>query len=202
MPAGEAFLTATATNTVTSDTSEYSACLSNQAGLLFDDFEDNLLTWDAVKGNWAESAGSLIGFNEKKNLVYPPLPWPNSGVSGCTTCTIEADVFTEGGEFGRFYITAWFQNNKTKVELLMKEENDKCVLKERINGVLTNKAKASIQILPQVVNHVAISFDGTNYHVTIDGQVLITMPASSTPFGNVGFRSKNTKPWIQQIFIH
>jgi titin len=201
MPSGENFLTAIATNKLTDDTSEFSACLANNAGLLFDDFEDAVETWTFVKGNWGESAGSLIG-NGPRATTYAPLPWPNSGLSGCTLCTIAVDFFTtDGGALGKVFLLLWFQDKKTKVELLVREKTDKWVLKEIVGGVVVNKKKGVHEIIPNVSKHVEITFDGANYHVTVEGTPLITMPSAAVPFGNVGFRMKNTGAWFQQILI-
>jgi hypothetical protein len=83
----------------------------------------------------------------------------------------------------------------------MKENNDRLVLKEKVAGFVTNKIKANFAVEPQVWNHVVISFDGTNYQVVVDGTPIITMPATITPFGNAGFRMKNTGARFKQILV-
>lgn len=171
--------------------------------LLFDDFEDSIFDWDSKKGSWSESGGAMQGTGSATALAYGPLPWSPSGVSGCSVCTIEVDMETAGDPFNKTFLEAWYVNNGTRVELLMKEASNKWVLKEKSGGAVVAKQKASLTIDPGVNYHVKLSFDGSAFQLFIDNNPAITMPAgAAVPAGNVGFKIKNTTSIFRQIFVY
>jgi hypothetical protein len=166
-----------------------------------DDFEDGVLdpNWTYEKPTWTETGGSLTGTPVKKSARAIATP----AFGGCNQCTIETHVSTAGGAGNKVWIYTFYVDKRNKVELLAKEENDKWVLKQRVNNAIVAKAKGLATIDPNVVYDVVIAFDGTTFTVTVDGTSLITLPAGGTvPTGTVGFQVKNTTGSFGDICIN
>lgn len=162
----------------------------NGSCMFCDDFEDGVLdpNWTYVKPNWIESGGDLQGTSTKKAIaIATPV------FSGCLNCTIQTSLQTQGGPGNRVWLLGWYIDKKNKVELLMKEESDVWVLKQRSNGSVVAKVKATATIDPNVGYAIVVSFDGTQFTVTVEGNQLITLTAVGTvPSGTVGFQVKAT----------
>jgi hypothetical protein len=168
------------------------------SALLFDDFEDGVFTWNVLKGSWSESGGNLIGTGTGKITAFAPLPWDPSGVSGCATCAIQVDdVVVASGASAR--IIGWFADNHNKVDLILKE--GKVTLKQRVAGATVVKVSASATITAGVPFDVELSFDGSNFAVLVDGNLVLTAPASSTPSGKVGLSVKNGTATFGEIRV-
>ncbi|HEY7161620.1 MAG TPA: PQQ-dependent sugar dehydrogenase [Acidobacteriota bacterium] len=152
-----------------------------------DDFEDNDASdWTVVKGNWSVVNGNLQGTTSKKAEITSPF-------SGCGLCNVHTDVqvITPGG---RVSVLGWYQNKKSGVELLVFEDRNKIVLKQRLNGFIVAKAKSLQNIDPGVDYHVDITFDGTTFQVFWDngGTAAISLTSQTSSVGTVGFRVKST----------
>ena len=79
------------------------------------------------------------------------------------------------------------------MEVQFKEENDKIILKQRVNGKIVAKAKASFTIDPNTSYVVKVSYDGTIFTVSVNGSSLFTLtPASPVSSGTIGFQAKGT----------
>jgi hypothetical protein len=89
-------------------------------------------------------------------------------------------------------LLGWYQGKGNTVELLMKEENDRWVLKQRSGGAIVAKGKILQTINPNVSYVARVAYDGTNFQVSIDGVLLLTLPAGAPASGTIGFQSKNT----------
>jgi glucose/arabinose dehydrogenase/uncharacterized membrane protein len=172
----------------------------NASCLFCDDFEDGVLdpNWTYIKPTWTESGGSLQGSSNKKAIaVATPV------FGGCLNCTIQASLMTAGGPGNRVWLLGWYVDKNNKVELLMKEEKDVWVLKQRSGGSIVAKAKATATIDPNVAYAVVVSFDGTQFTVTIDGNTLITLtPKGTVPSGTVGFQAKDTTGFFDYINVN
>lgn len=114
--------------------------------------------------------------------------------AGCGTglCTVETTIQTAGGASNKIFFFGWYQDRDNLIEVLMKEEADKWVIKQIANGSVVAKTKASATILPNVFYDVRIAFDGTQFTLTVDGVDLVSMNAGATPSGTVGYRVKKT----------
>lgn len=158
--------------------------------LFCDDFEDGVLSsgWTYVKPLWLESAGNLTGLPTGRKAVAIASPI----FAGCTTCTVEATMTTAGGIFNKLWLLGWYIDKNNTVEVLMKEENDKWVLRQRVGGAVAIKTKGIAPIVPGIFYDVQVSFSGGVFTLRVDGSILATMPAAVTPFGTVGFQVKNT----------
>ena len=156
-----------------------------------DDFNDGVLAtnWIYRKGIWSESGGVLTSSPHRKAIaIASPV------FSGCATCTLQGSLRTAGGSGNRVWLLGWYLDSNNYIELLMKEESDKWVLKQHSGGVVVAKQKGLQTIQPNTDYDAEISFDGTNFQVTINGQLLITMPkfGGTSPSGTVGFQVKAT----------
>lgn len=162
----------------------------NPVCLFCDDFEDGVvdLTWIYIKQGWSESGGSLIATPTGKKAVAVAMPV----FAGCSSCSVEAAMQTSGGAGNTLWLLGWYVDKKNTIELLMKQESGKWLLKERIAGVVVGKAKGLAPINVNQSYDVLVAFDGVNFTVTIDGTPLITMPAHSLHTGTVGFQAKST----------
>jgi hypothetical protein len=172
----------------------------NATCMFCDDFGDGALdpNWTYLRPTWTESGGSLQGSSSRKAIaVAIPL------FSGCLNCSIQTSLLTQGGPGNRVWLLAWYINKLNKIELLMKEEKDVWVLKQRSGGFVVAKAKASVTIDPNVAYAVVLSFDGTQFTVTIDGNPLITLtPKGTVQPGTVGFQAKDTTGLFDYINVN
>ncbi len=169
--------------------------------LFCDDFEDGVIStqWTYVKQNWTETNGSLHGTPAKRKAIAIASPV----FAGCLNCSISATMTTAGGIGNRVWLLGWYIDKKNTIELLMKEENDKWIVKHRSNGSIVAKGKGFATILPNVSYNVELSFDGTNFVLRVDGNVLVTLPAAtSVPSGTVGFQAKNTTGSFGYILVN
>ena len=179
--------TITATDTHgCSGSQTYSITIAGPPFLFSDDFEDGTLpTGWIYRGNWSETGGNLVGSHTRRGFAIA-----NPAFSGCTMCAVSTTMQTIVG--GKVSLLAWHTGNMNYVELIMKEDKDRWVLKQRNLGFVAAKTKFKQVIDPNVSYAVDISFDGTNFQVLLNGTPIMTMPAAASPFGTVGFKIKST----------
>lgn len=151
-----------------------------------DDFEDgDASNWNVNTGNWAVVSGNLEGSTTKKASIFAPL-------SGCSGCTIEADlrIVTPGG---RVSLLGWYTSKSNYVELLLKEDADKLILKQRVNGTV-NKTKVDLVLDAGIDYHLKITYDGNQFQVFLNGGAtpILTLQSEGLSAGTVGFRVKST----------
>lgn len=154
-----------------------------------DDFEDGILAtdWTYFKPSWSESGGSLIGIPAGKQAIAVATP----AFSGCQTCSVSAGIETDGGTFSKLSMYGWYVDKKNNVELMIK--GNKVVLKQRINGTVVAKGKGVVQIDPNVVYAMRVTYNAGQFTVSVDGNTLFTLAtAGAVPSGTVGFAVKNT----------
>lgn len=209
-PGGSAdsVLTLNVDNTVAPGT--YPFTLSGQAGdrtktvnltlalpLFIDDFEDgDVSDWTFVKGTWSVVGGSLVGTHDRKATGLAPFQ-----MSGFES--VEVLMQTNGGPGTRTSLLGWFADKKNLVELLMKEDEDKWVLKQRINGTVVSKGKATQTILPNTDYRVRVVYDQTSdkFQVFIDSVKLFEINAVAPPDGAPGVRVKATTSTFGEIIV-
>lgn len=215
--AGETNTTLTFIANITDDGNQYRAVFTNPCGsattlaanltvtagscLFCDDFEDAILSpnWTYIKPTWTEPAGgSLIGSPVKKKAITIATPV----FTGCSNCYVESTMMTAGGIGNRVWMLGWYVDKKNTVELMMKEENDKWVLKERINGAIVAKTKMISVINPNTFYRARITFDGTQFQVFIDGNLLMSLNAVGPHNGTVGFEAKGTVASFGEIIVN
>jgi hypothetical protein len=183
----------TATFTITATDSNgcsgsqaYSLTIAGPPFLFSDDFEDGVLATGWIyRGTWSETAGNLVGSHPGRGFAIA-----KPAFAGCTMCTVSTTMQTIAG--GKVSLLAWHTGNSNYVELIMKEDKDRWVLKQRDQQHVVAKTKFKQVIDPGISYAVDVSFDGTNFQVLVNGTSIITMPAAATPFGTVGFKIKST----------
>jgi uncharacterized delta-60 repeat protein len=155
-----------------------------------DDFEDGVIAtnWTYVKPVWNEALGFLTGIPAGGKAEAIALPV----FSGCSLCTVQTSMRSKGGPGNKMWLFAWYTDKSNTLEVLMKEESDKWVMKQKSGGVVVAKAKGSATILPNTFYLVKLEFDGTNFNLSVDGTLITSMVAAVTPNGTIGFRVKNT----------
>ncbi len=194
-------ITATDVNTCTGSIA-YSLIILDVPPCLFcDDFEDGVLAsnWTYEKLSWSESGGNLIGTPDKKKAKAIATP----AFAGCMNCSVQATMTNSGGASNRVWLLAWYIDKKNTIELLMKEENDKWILKQRSGGSVVTKQKLLTTIDPNVSYTVIVSYSGGDFQVTINGSPAITLtPVAVVPTGTVGFQNKNTVGLFGEIIVN
>lgn len=171
--------------------------------LFCDDFNDGILNpnWNYIKPEWIESNGRLNGIPDRKKAIAVATPI----FGGCQNCYVEASMQTVGGTTNKVWLLAWYIDKKNTMELLMKEEGESWVLKQKVEGRVVAKAKGIKTIDPDTSYIVRILFDGSNFQVFINDLLtpLFTLtPAAPVPVGTVGFQIKNTTGSFDYINVN
>jgi len=168
--------------------------------LFDDDFEDgtvDLAKWTIVKPNWTESGGQFVGTPSGKKAIVIA-----GGFSGCVNCMIQTTMQTGGGIGNRVWLLGWYIDKKTTIELMMKEEADRWIFKQKSAGNLLAKAKAISPIDPDVDYSVELSFDGTSFHVVVNSSEILTVAAGAIPqSGIMGYQAKATTGRFNSVCI-
>jgi subtilisin family serine protease len=170
-------------------------------GCLFcDDFEDSVMpNWNFSDAGWTETGGNLVGTPVKRKTIAAATPV----FGGCLQCTIQAVIQTSGGEGNRIWLLGWYSDKNNTMELLIKEENDRVVLKQRSGGSVIRKAKGLVAIEPGTNYTVQISFDGAQFAVSVDGtQVLTLTPVGAPVAGTTGFQVKRATGTFGEIVVN
>lgn len=158
-------------------------------GLFNDDFADNTVDWTVEKPGWTETGGNLSGTPTGKKAIINARPL----FTGCSgPCSFHSTMMTAGGLFNKLWMLNWYTDKKNTVEVLMKQENNKFVLRQRINGVIVAKTKGLATLAPNVAYDVQVTFDGTVFTLIVDGNPIATLNAAGAVSGTIGFAVKNT----------
>jgi VCBS repeat-containing protein len=171
--------------------------------LFCDDFNDGILNpnWNYIKPAWTEPSDELIGIPANKKAIAVATPI----FTGCQNCYVEASMKSAGGTLNKVWLLAWYIDKKNRMELLMKEEGDRWVLKQKAEGRVVAKAKGIKTIDPDTSYIVRMLFDGTSFQVFINDLLtpLFTLtPAVAVPVGTVGFQIKNTMGSFDYIVVN
>jgi hypothetical protein len=163
-----------------------------------DDFEDGILApdWDYPKPSWSESGGNLVAAAAKKAMAIA-----SPAFGGCTNCSFEAGVLTAGGAGNKVSVLAWYADKGNNVEVLIKEESNKIIFKQRANGSIASKTKALVNIDPNVPYNIRITFDGSVFTLLVDGNSVATLPAAGSPNGTIGFVAKKTTARFGHVLV-
>lgn len=167
--------------------------------LFCDFFTDGVLdpNWNYLKPGWTESNSHLVGASTHGKAFVLAQP----AFSGCSVCGVEAILQTAGGTFNKLWLMAWYVDKKNHVEVLMSEAGDKFVMKQKLNGAIVARTKALMPIDPNVPYTVKAVYDGVNFTLRVNGNVVASMLAGGNPNGTVGFQVKNTTGSIDSIII-
>lgn len=167
--------------------------------LFCDDFNDGVLdpNWTYEKPAWIESGGSLQGTPPKKKAVAIATPF-----AGCINCSIETSVSITGGAGNKVWILGWTADKNNRMELLMKEEQDKIVLKQIAGGQVVAKQKGAAALVPGTPAVIRVVYDGTQFTVLLEGNPVLTLaPSATPPSGTIGFQVANTTAAFDYIQV-
>jgi hypothetical protein len=190
---------AVTTATATLGNAEYSQQCANQC-VFCDSFGDGVLATDWIysKPFWNEAGGSLIGSPSKRKTAAIA----NPSFAGCDVCSVQATMQSTGGMNNRVSLLTHYLNNKTNVELMLKEEQDKVVLKQRSNGVVVLKKKSNFMIDANTSYNVLLSYDGAMISLSINGVAIFNIPSvGALPAATVGFQAINTTALFDEIRV-
>jgi serine protease AprX len=166
-----------------------------------DDFEDGVLdpNWTYIKQSWSESGGSLVGTPTGRKAIAVATPI----FAGCLNCSVQAQMLTNGGAGNRVWLLAWYVDKANTIEFMMKQETGRWIIKQRSGKRIVAKQKAVSSISVGVVYTVVISFNGTQFDVTLDGTPLMSLvPVGTVPTGTVGFQVKSTTGQFGEISVN
>jgi hypothetical protein len=168
----------------------------NVAPLFIEDFEDGVADgFTFLKGTWNVANGELSGTHTRKsNALSAFVMQPEH--------TVEADVRTNGGFGSRTSVLAWQVDKRTLVEVLVKEAENRWVLKRRVGGPVVAKAKAIRDIAPNTNYRVKLEHDGTAYRLSIDGVEIIVLNAPAPTPGVPGFRVKAVTSFFGELVVY
>lgn len=167
--------------------------------LFCDDFEDGVLDtdWNYIKPTWSESGGSLVAAPKKKAIaVATPC------FSGCRICSVEAEMKTAGGIGNILWLLGWYVDRNNTMELLLKEDKNKIILKQRIGHAVVKKQAVKISLNPNTFYDIKIAFNGSQFDVYLDSvKIMSFVPAGVVPTGTVGFQVKRTAGSFDSITV-
>jgi VCBS repeat-containing protein len=155
-----------------------------------DDFEDgivDLTKWTIHKQLWEEISGDFVGVPIKRKAFALA-----EGYAGCDNCTIETTINTTGGFQSRSWILGWYKDKLNNIELVIKEDSDKWVLRQRVNGIIFSKQKFTQTIDPNVPYLIQLKLDGFTVHLSVNNVQIIALTVGNFPFGTTGYQVKNT----------
>lgn len=183
-------VTATDANGCTG-TASYSITIS-QGCIFCDDFSSNDFNTTfgpftmKPTGSFSATGGDAVGTTSKKADLFSP------DFGGCTNCTVESQmsISTAGGRISTY---GWYQDKDHNVELRLSHDAQTIFIKQK-SGSLDAKKKINFAINLNQLYDVAVTFDGAQFLVTVDGvpQPGLTFSSVATPSGNVAFRVKST----------
>jgi len=175
---------------------EYSQQCANQC-VFCDSFGDGVLATDWIysKPSWSEAGGNLIGSPLKRKTAAIATP----AFGGCDVCSVQANMKSSGGSVS---LLTHYVDNKKNIEVMLKEEQDKVVLKQRINGVVVLKKKSNFIIDPYTSYNVLLSYDGAVISISINGTAVFSISSVGTlSIGTVGFQATNTTALFDDIRV-
>jgi hypothetical protein len=179
--------TVTATDS-NNDTGSRAYSVQIVACVFCDEFDNGVLDWSYLKPGWNEMGGALIGTPTGKKAVAVATPiFP-----GCANCSVEAVMRTAGGVGNRVWLLAFYEDKKNFVEVMMKEQSDTWIVKQRSGGVVVAKGKGLSPIAPGVDYVVRITYNGTQFQLFVDDVLLLTLNDGTSASGTVGFQIKAT----------
>lgn len=163
----------------------------------FFDYEYLPDRWTVLKPSWKISDGSLIGSSSlgKSVIIASPV------FAGCSTCSVKATMKTEGGAGSALYLLGWYEDHRNTIELIMKQEAGKWILRQHVNGTIVASASAQFDIQPDVFYNVEITNNGTDLDLKVDGIPILILRPVGNLFGTVGFKVKNTTGYFGSVVV-
>lgn len=158
---------------------------ANPSLLYYDDFEDgNASGWIYTSGKWRVISGNLTGTYKKNSLILSPF-------AGCADCAVESDLRAVTSK-ARVSLIGWYQDASNYAELILMDDKDQWVFKQRSAGTVVAKQSSQQAIQSGVDYHVKVEHAAGVFHVSVDGVEILTVAEGATATGTVGFRVKST----------
>jgi hypothetical protein len=189
--------------------------------------------WDFQKPEWSESGSFLVGDPTGRKAIAVACFFdnktgecksaPESAFTGCQDCNVEASVTVPGGPGNVVWVIGWYTGSegsdtipddkpgKYAMELLIKEEKDRIIVKERFNGMVIVKKKRAMKIDPGDVIGVQLSYDSTENMFTVSlrstdpcdslDQVISFNPVAEVPSGTVVFKTKEGTASFDYVLV-
>jgi uncharacterized repeat protein (TIGR01451 family) len=166
-----------------------------------DHFDDNILRtdWTYKKPCWTEAGHALTGAPCATRRTFAVA---SPAFAGAGPGTVEAYMQTEGGPGNRLWLFAWYKDNKNTVELIMKEETDTWVLKQRHHGKVVSKNRVRRPIDPNIKYLVKLYADGTKFSFYLNDEFVTDFPQVAPVFGTVAFRTKDTVGRFCKVYVN
>jgi hypothetical protein len=170
--------------TITIETDNVETCARFE-----DEFDDNVVDWNIIKPNVVESGGdtTLIPAGRKGEIEA------NNLFAGCgSNCVVTTAFQTAGGIGSKVWVIGWYLDKSNLIELLIKEDKDRIVIRQRKNKTVVQKSSSDFTIVPNTLYAVRMIYDGTTITVSINDSPSLTLKPSGSLTGSVGIRSTNT----------
>jgi hypothetical protein len=177
----------------TEDKSPVVEATATSCALFFDSFDDSDASdWSSTKPEaWSVTGETLIGISNKKADILSPF----AGCSG--SCTMEFDVILEAPKTTAILL-GWFFDKKNFVEIQIKET--KILLKQKAKSIVAKKS-VKMEIPLNVVHRVSVNFDGSAFHVSVNGQNVLDVPTTVSPSGTIGARVKKGQASFPEFVV-
>jgi len=121
---------------------------------------------------------------------------------GCADCHIQLRFSTTGGLYGRVIISAWYADRANRVDLIADESRDQWILRQVANGTRVAAGKTRRPIAPDQAYAVQLDDDGSNLVLTVDGEVILTVPSGFAPSsGTIRIKLRYTSAAFEQIEV-
>jgi predicted secreted protein len=173
--------TVTTTTAMTAVTSSTIAEQCSQPFLFSEDFDGTTPppNWTYTQA-FVENNGVLSPATKKKSTAIA-----TPAFAGCQNCTITSSVQYTGAK-SKIILIGWSLDSGNELELLMNSKKIK--LLQRSNNVIVKKQKFKTPLAMNVPHTIAMSYDGTNVIVNIDGTDVFPAftPVGTLPVGTVG----------------
>jgi hypothetical protein len=110
---------------------------------------------------------------------------------------------TAGGVGNKLWLLGWYVDKDNTMLILLKEENDKILVKQQVGGATAKKQSVPFTLNPNVAYAIRMVFDGTNFELFVDNvSVMIFTPVGAVPTGTVGFQVKGTTGSFDWIHVN
>ncbi|HSE43368.1 MAG TPA: hypothetical protein VLH08_21590 [Acidobacteriota bacterium] len=153
-----------------------------------------------LKGTWIEDAESLLGNSQRKASMFFP-----DSVS-CITCNVHFRVKSSGVEYAgvspKMWVVLWYTDNKNYIDLLIKPESNKAILRQRVNGVIARKDKVDIVLEPFGGYSFDLEKSGSLLNLRKEDGTLTSIPLMGNFSGKFGFQAKGTYGYLSEFAVY
>jgi hypothetical protein len=169
--------------------------------LFCDHFDDNIVNeqWTFSKTCWDEYGHHMVGkpcAARRTNAVADPI---FEGLVGGGM--VQTTMMTAGGFGNKLWLLAWFEDKKNNIQVIMREDVNKFVLKQTSGGKVVAKKTAKYPIEPNVEYGIRLTCDGYTIQLYVNDELLTEMVYGAPVSGTVGFKTKGTIGQFHNIYV-